>query len=305
MWPRDAPWDSLRFGVEIEFVQADPASVSLPPGWTMDTSEQQRILSGAYSGAEAKPGKLTWGERGQIGSTFAALREAGGAVNWSCGLHVHVGLEPWGRDVLAPLVDAALATQGALRTLLRTAPHREVFAPDVTPALRDAWRVDPDHDDALRHRGSPLSSRCGVNVAAWYDFETVEIRFGNATLDPDAAYRTVQLCLCWVAAVGADRALPSDPAELAATLGVPRTGYPPPHPEPVWHERERALTELLRPVLQPMIAAEVPGAEILFVRPTAEGLYAKTDRGNRDNHRFWFRPHAGGFALVRFERAEQ
>ena len=304
MWPREVPWDALRFGVEIEFVEADPAAVALVPGWTMDRSEQQRVPSGAYSGAEAKPGKLAWAERHQIGVMFDGIVAAGGAVNWSCGLHVHVGLEPWGFDVVGPLVDATLATQGGLRALLQTAQHRGLFTPDLTPALRDAWRADPDDEDALRHRGRPQSSRCGVNVAAWYDFQTVEIRFPNATLDPDPAYRTVELCLRWVAAVGADRVLPTDAAELAAALGAPDTGYPPPHPEPIWHQREELLTELLAPVLQPMISAEVPGAQILFVRPTAEGFYAKTDRGNRDNHRFWFRPHAGGFCLERFEHVD-
>lgn len=304
MWPRDVVWDSLRFGVEIEFVEADPAMVTLVPGWTMDRTEQQRVLSGAYSGGETKPGKLTWAQRDEIGVMFEAIADAGGAVNWSCGLHVHVGLDPWGFDIVGPLVDAALATQAALRELLQTAEHRGVFTPDVTPVLRDAWRADPSDEDALRHRGRPQSSRCGVNVAAWYDFETVEIRFPNATLDPVAAYRTVALCLRWVAAVGAGRSLPSDAEGLAATLEVPRTGYPPPHPEPLWHQREELLTALLTPVLQPMISAEVPGARILFIRPTAEGFCVKTDRGNRDNHRFWFRPHAGGFALERFEHVE-
>lgn len=303
VWPREVAWDSLLFGVEIEFVEADPAAVRLVPGWTVDTGESQRVLTGDWSGAEVKPGKLAWADRKQIGAMFRALQAAGAAVNWSCGLHVHVGLEPWGEEILLPLIDAGLATQDALRELLQTPPHRMLFAPPLTAAQRDAWLAAPG-EDPLHHVGRPQSSRCGVNVAAWYDFETVEIRYPNATLDPDAAYRTVELCLRWVTAVGAGVALPSHAAGLAAALRVPATGYPPPHTEPVWHRREELLTELLFPVLQPVVEARVPGAEILLVRPTPEGFLVKTDSGNRVNHRFMFHPHVDGFTLLWVENAE-
>lgn len=297
MWPHDVIWDRLRFGVEIEFVDADPATVRMVRGWTIETDERQRALSGEPSGAEVKPGKLAWEDRPQIDQMFAALRSAGGAVNWSCGLHVHVGLEPWGADILLPLIEAGLATQDALRNLFQTPPHRRLFTPPLTPAQRDAWRSAPGKEP-LRHVGRPQSARCGVNVSAWYDFGTVEIRYPNATLDAEAACRTVELCLRWVAAVGAGVSLPSDAEDLAAALDMPATGYPPPHPEPVWHRREELLTELLVPLLQPMVTVRLPGAQILFVRPTAEGFMAKTDSGHRVNHRFMFRPHAHGFTLL-------
>ena len=296
VWPRDVAWDELRFGVEIEFVDADPAAVALVDGWTMDPDERQRAMSGQASGGEVKPGKLRWRDRGEIGETFAALRAAGADVNFSCGLHVHVGLEPWGADILLPLIDAALTTQDALRQLLETAEHRRLFAPPVTAAQRTAWLAAPG-EDPLRHVGRPQGARCGVNVAAWYEFSTVEIRFPNATLDADAAYRTVQLCLRWVAAVGAGRALPSRPMALADALGVPATGYPPPHPEPAWHRREEALNELMIPLLQPLVTTHAPDAWILLVRATPEGFVAKTDSGDRLNHRFVFAPGADGFVL--------
>jgi hypothetical protein len=165
----------------------------------MDTGESQRLLSGGWSGAEVKPTKLAWGDRAEIGEMFQALRVAGGSVNWSCGLHVHVGLEPWGEDIVLPLLDASLANQDALRELFQTPQHRMLFAPALTAAQRDAWLAAPG-EDQIRHIGRPQSARCGVNVAAWYDFGTVEIRYPNATLDPDAACRTVELCLRWVAA---------------------------------------------------------------------------------------------------------
>lgn len=304
MYPRDVSWDSLRFGVEIEFVEADPAAVSLLPGWTMDTDERQRVLSGADSGGELKPGKLTWTERDQIAHMFEALVRVGGAVNWSCGLHVHVGLDPWGAGILEPLIEAALDTHDALHALFQTAPHRDVFAPPLTAAQRDAWREGPC-EAALRHHGNPLSARCGVNVAAWYDFGTVEFRYPNATLVPEEVCRTVELCLRWVAAVGRGESLPTDAHDLVRSLGAPASGYPPPHAEPLWHRHESLLTEVLRPVLQPLIASKVPDAQILFVRPTTEGCFmAKTDRSGQGNHRFFFQPHTLGFTLTSFEEAD-
>jgi hypothetical protein len=300
VWPRDVDWQTLQFGVEIEFVEAEPEAVKLLPGWVLDTDESQRVLSGGYSGAEIKPTRLRWPDRDQIGQTFAAIEAAGGAVNWSCGLHVHVGLEPWGEAMLRPLLDGAIATQGALRELFRTAEHRMMFCPDLTPAMRDAWVGDP-REEALLHRGRPQSHRCGVNLAAWYGVQTVELRFPNATLDADEACRAVELCLRWVAAVGAGRELPTAASELAATLGVPAHGYPPPHPEPVWHQREEQLTRVLLPVLQPLVEARVPGAEILVIRPVPEGFLVKTDKGDRVNHRFLFRVTPEGFALERVE----
>ena len=138
----------------------------------------------------------------------------------------------------------------------------------------------------------------------WWGTKTIEFRFPNATLDAAEAFRTIELCLRWVAAVGAGRELPADLPALTAALEVPVEGYPPPHPEPIWHRREELLTELLLPVLQPLVSRAVPGAEILFVRPREDGLYVKTDLGDRENHRFLFRPHQGGFELLSFERIE-
>ena len=300
VWPRVLPWTELEFGVEVEFVDADPDSVRLVPGWTMDRGDSQLALTGARSGAEAKPGKLGWAQRGEIDQILAAIEAAGGAVNWSCGFHVHVGLEPWGESILEPLLDATLTTQGALAELFMLPPHRQLFAPELSEAMCEAWRANPD-EDALNHVGRPQSHRCGVNVAAWYEHRSVEFRFPNATLDGDEARRSVELCLRWVAAVGEGRELPSEMRALAKALEVPAEGYPAPHPEPPWHRREEQLNELLIPVLQPMIEREVPGAEILFIRATPEGLTAKTDRGGRHNHRFWFEIGEQGIRIIRIE----
>lgn len=301
MWPAVVDWTALVFGVEVEFVGDSPERVPLVGGWSLDLDERQRAQTGESSGAEVRSGKLTWASREEIRHAFGHLAAAGMSVNWSCGLHVHVGLQPWGEAILEPMLDAVLRTQDALLKLLRTPKHRMLFAPRLTTAMRDEWKARP-RKNALRHDRRPQGARCGINVAAWYDYETVEFRQPNATFDVGAAYYAVELCLRWVAAVGAAADLPADPDALASALGVSHGSAPVPLPEPVWHHREELLNDLLIPVLQPMVEAEVPEARILFVRATREGILAKTDSGRRRNHRFWFHPTSGGFVLARVER---
>ena len=298
MWPREVDWKTLRFGVELEFVGIDPSAVELLDGWGGDADERQLSLSGEWSGGEIRPSPMVWGQRAEIIETLARIRSAGGEVNWSCGLHVHVGLEAWGAEVLSPLLAAALRTQTALRELFQTPDHRGLYCPLISEAQRDLWLADPG-EDALHHSGRPQGSRSGINVAAWYEFGTVELRFPNASLDPNEVLRTVECCLRWVAAVGAGTMLSADPITLAKTLGVPASGYPRPLPQPLWHLRAELLTEIMAPALQGLIDAVVPNTAILFVRPTAEGLFAKAEVEDRITHGFWFRPTPQGFTLVR------
>ena len=302
MWPREVDWQALRFGVEIEFVGVEPKLVELLEGWAVDPRESMRELSGDYGGGEIKSPPIDWSQRTQIHTMMARIQAAGGMVNWSCGFHVHISLGPWGLEAMPALMDATLATQDALRELFMTPAHRMIFCPSLTPTMRDAWLAEPE-EDALCHEGRPQGARCGLNLAAWYEFETLELRFPNGTLDAEQALRCVEVALRWVVAVGRGVELPSELEQLIAVLELPPEGYPPALAEPTWHRREEQLSKLLIPVLRPLIAAKLPGAEPLWVRPTPEGLYVKTDSGNERNHRFWFEPHAGGFRLVRFEDA--
>ena len=254
MWPKSVDSQELRFGVEIEFVEGDPEGVELLPGWVMSLDERQVDDAGEDSGAELKPPPMLWRDRELVREMLQRLRATGARANWSCGLHVHVGLQPWGQDMVLPLVDAALAHQDALRRLLRTAEDRMIYCPPVVPAMRSRYLTHPERS-ALVHRGRPQSHRCGINVAAWFDFGTVEIRYPNGSLEYSEVMNTVELCLRFVAAVGAGRlrksvggegraAAPADATALAAALGAPVDGYPPPA---ACGSRPRSPTAVLRP----------------------------------------------------------
>lgn len=274
MWPMKIDWKQLRFGVEIEFVGGAPEAMELLPGWTMALDEYQKDDRGDRSGSELKPGPITWADREQIRTMLERLKQMGCEANWSCGLHVHVDLQPWGEAILLPLMDAALAWQDGFYDLLQTSPHRRLFCPPVTPEMRERLATNPSRD-AVRRWGNPESNRCGFNLGAWWDIGTVEIRFANGSLEFAEICRTIELCLRFVTAVGSGELATAETATgaaLATALGAPLTGYPPATPCPPWRWEQLHLDSLLRQILQPLVATRYPQGEILSITPVATGL---------------------------------
>lgn len=298
MWPKETDWTSLKFGVEIEFIGGEPERLELLPGWVMSLDERQIDETGEESGSELKTPPLLWGEREQIAVMLERLQAQGAAVNWSCGLHVHVGLEPWGERILLPLLDAALAYQHALRALLRTAEHRLLFCPPVTAEMRDRCAAEAS-EDSVRRRGRPQSHRCGVNAAAWFDIGTAEIRYANGSMDYQEILRTVQLYLRFIAAVGAGHNLSGKPHELAALLGVPARGYPAPIAPPRWFRERTWLDNALIPLLAPMAGELVPGGEIHHILPYADGLSVAIEGDDGRLRRYALELPTAGWNIVR------
>lgn len=64
--------------------------------------------------------------------------------------------------------------------------------------------------------------------------------------------RTVELCLRFVAGVGGGRHLPGEPPALAAALGAPADGDPPPEAAPLWYRERLWLEEALMATLRPV-----------------------------------------------------
>lgn len=245
-WPKPIPWHTLPFGVELEFVGARLGDVELVDGWEWRPEDALYDAEGALvpelvapdvRGGEVGSPVLTWRTRGQVAEMTNRLRTAGGVANWSCGLHVHVSLEPWGRSILLPMLDAAIISEEALRGLLRPAPHRAVYLPPTTPAVRErflAARTPEEFETLFVYDDGPWSTRGGINLRAWADYGTVEFRLPNGSLDAGEIELTVKLCLKWVAAVGRGVTLPATPDALAKSLAMPLTGYPAPQTAPDW-----------------------------------------------------------------------
>lgn len=298
MWPNEVHWNELQFGVEIEFVGGAPEEVELLPGWVMSLDELQTDESGRESGSELKPPPLRWEQREQIRDMLSRLQAQGAQANWSCGLHVHVGLEKWGEAIVKPLLEAALLHQNALQSILQTSGHRLLFCPPVTRQMVERFEASPG-PLALRNSGRPQSHRCGVNAASWYDWGTVEIRYANGSLDYEEVVRTIELCLRFVAAVGAGRKLPAEPEAFVTALGAPAGGYPPQTLAPQWHQERMWLENALIPVIAPQIERLLLGSEIHHMLPVEGGLLVAAEQPDGDLSRFMFRPAAHGWDYVR------
>ncbi|WP_194843302.1 amidoligase family protein [Paenibacillus sp. B01] len=286
-------WRELRFGLEIEFVGGEPERLELLPGWTMALDEKQIDGDGEASGSELQSPPLRWEELDQAEAMLERLRRQGAQANWSCGLHVHVGLEPFGEAALPALLEAALSSQEALSSLLGTSPHRRFYAPPITAEMAEAFRASGDLA-ALRRSGRPQSHRCGINLRPWSEIGTVEIRYANGTLEAAEVRRVVELCLRFVDGACRGQRMPDEPAALAAALGAPSGGYPPRADPPRWHRERIALENALLPQLAAQAAELVPGGEIHHIVAADGGVMVAVEDEEGSLHRFRCALAAGG-----------
>lgn len=297
MKPLLMDWKDLRFGIEIEFVGGKPESVELLPGWTMAFDERQMDDTGEESGGELQTPPIQWKDRAQIREMLRRLLATGARANWNCGLHVHVGLEFWGEEAIPDFIEAALLHQDSVKYLLQTSEDRLVYCPPVTPEMRDRFISAPG-ETALLRRGRPQSHRCGINLAAWFDHKTVEIRYANGTLHYDEVMTTIEFCLRFVAAIGTKRTLSNNPGQLAMELGAPLTGYPPPIPAPRWYRERLWLENMLVPILIPFANSLVPDSEILQILPRPDGLLVAIEDTDGKVVRYLFQLSANGWRVV-------
>ncbi|QRG65902.1 amidoligase family protein [Brevibacillus choshinensis] len=298
MKPFAMNWKALHFGVEIEFVGGKPEVVELLPGWTMALDERQIDDTGEESGSELQTPPILWKDREQIREMLLRLHATGARVNWNCGLHIHVSLEPWGEEAIPDFIEAALQHQESVKNLFNTSEDRLVYCPPVTREMRDRFISAPG-DAALRHTGRPQSHRCGINLAAWYDNRTVEIRYANGTLNYGEVIRTVEFCLRFIAAIGARRKLPCNPEQMAAELGVPLSGYPRPIPAPLWYRERIWLENMLVPIVTPIVNSLVRHSEILQILPRPDGLLVVVENSDGEIFRYLFHLSADGWKMVR------
>lgn len=149
----------------------------------------------------------------RLAAVLAALRDAGAAVNESCGLHVHVGISGCGVEHLNRLVDLVDAWEPAVLSRVLPARRRFTGALDASfmagfrvrrPATLEAfwamwygevgWRARRDRYDDVRYRG--------LNLHSFRRLGTVEFRYFNGTIDPDEALGHVRACLALIEQAG-------------------------------------------------------------------------------------------------------
>lgn len=239
-------WQTLRFGLEIEFINARIADIELLPGWTFHAEDSLYDDTGQnvpdfvepnVQGGEVVSPPLSLKDLHSIEITLNRIRNAGGKVNWSSGVHVHVEIKSWGEKSLILFLEEALNSESAIRDLLDTAHHRYLYNVPTTRRIVNAFiraRDTVTRQRALTYGPHPFSQRGGINLHSYWKFGTVEFRFANGSLNYQEVKRVITLYLKYTAAILEKREIPDTPVALAKSLGVPATGYPAPKSAPRW-----------------------------------------------------------------------
>lgn len=211
---------SLRFGVELEIVRIDwqraadviatvtggavSGNYGSLGGFSVTTSDGRawKVVRDASlhdsSGrtCEVVSPILTWADMETVQSIARALRAAGGRVNDSCGMHVHVdgaGFRTAPAKVRS-LIALAYRWESVAINMARVLRNRQGFCGELGADLVDRFRAKRPRslDDAARAwygggrtegQGHYDGSRYRwINVHALFDKGTIEFRLFNGTL---------------------------------------------------------------------------------------------------------------------------
>ncbi|MBI4138908.1 amidoligase family protein [Candidatus Uhrbacteria bacterium] len=247
---RPSDWRDLRFGIEIEFINARRGDIELLPGWEFHTEDSLYDDRGqavptydedSLLGGEIVSPPLGWDDIRQIEIMLRRIRAAGGKANWSCSTHIHVEIAPWGEAVLGKFIDAAYRSEHALRGLVQTPPHRIIYTPPTTLAIKQAFHAATSsaaRRRALIYGPLPYSWRGGINLQSFWKHGTVEYRLANGSLVFRQVERAIRLFMAFTAAVLAGKRTAETSAALADQLGIPTRGYPPRRSAPRWWWRQ-------------------------------------------------------------------
>lgn len=221
----------LTFGIELEFV--DIRTVFLrkrtPSGWECQGDNSLQNTDGSWSnhfnpmslGSEIKTiGGYDRDELiAQIPGIYETVADMGGAVNKTCGLHVHVGIEGSSPDLILPLMRYFASSPSFGKTVGASAKRRGRQCMRVT-AKEVQMVAETIHDlEAL----SKISARAPfqhvhlrqleVNVLSLLHHGTVEYRAFNQTMNPDLAINCIRYAdeVTLAALAGSSFPLPSYP----------------------------------------------------------------------------------------------
>ena len=182
----------MTFGIEIEChlplaVSRDQVKARLPRGWSIHgdgsiRGYDYRTRHAMEVVSPTAPTLLLRGSRGmeQVRRVVATLRELGAQVNFSCGLHVHIGFDKQWRPgtlnyrvmqhmvgIVAELQKGIYASTGTLSretgTYSRPLPHGENIAANLAAA--------------------PANRYCVINLSTFKSNPTVEFRAFAGTLN--------------------------------------------------------------------------------------------------------------------------
>lgn len=211
----DTELSQRKFGVELEFIRGGalvnrtdvaqaivnagiPAQASI---YTHAVQQHWKIVDDGSltTGGSEIVSPILQGDDGidQIAKVCNAIDAAGGRVNRSCGLHVHVGVSDYGLDDFKQLLATYAEYEPVIDTFMarsrRANNNTYARATQVTPqmkAARDLAHLRTAYGNA-RYRK--------VNLESYWKYGTVEFRQHQGTLNASKATSWVLFCLRMVA----------------------------------------------------------------------------------------------------------
>jgi hypothetical protein len=233
---------SMRtFGVEIEYVNMDRRVVAdkvalalgvqhihvLPyHGKVCETCNAQ--VSGytewkverdgsVYSGGEVIS-PILQGEDGfvQIKKVMKAIKEAGGGVSRSCGLHVHLGVRDMTKEQRAELVGRWYANETMIKHFVSRSRWTNTYCKTVAPAEVTRWQnLILAGRDPQKHEVNRTSS---LNITPFPKAGTYEVRLHQGSLNAKKISAWVKFLVAFVDFTAAEKELVNESGEMFGVL---------------------------------------------------------------------------------------
>jgi len=139
-----------------------------------------------------------------------AIRKAGGMVNETCGMHVHIGAADFTAQAATNLLNAVASKQDLIYKALNVYPDREKYChkigedllndireekPKTMAKLASVWYNEPEREAVREHSHYHTSRYHLVNLHALFTKGTVEFRMFNSTLHAGEVKAAIQFCL--------------------------------------------------------------------------------------------------------------
>ncbi len=139
-----------------------------------------------------------------------AIRKAGGFVNGSTGMHVHIGAKKMGTQAAVNLLKMVASKQDLIYKALNVKESRQYYCQKFTERfmkelldrkpqdyseLASVWYGEPIEKAEREHEHYDESRYHLLNLHSYFTRGTVEYRAFNATLDETEVKAAVQFCL--------------------------------------------------------------------------------------------------------------
>lgn len=171
-------------------------------------------VSGRIRKCELVTPILTWKDIETLQDIVERIENAGGIVNSSCGIHIHIGADCFSIEKLKDLVNLMTSKEDLIYKALDIHPDRIVFCkktdriflqklnennPKEKTELAKIW-YNTEHPEWHTHHYDD-TRYTHTNLHAYFTKGTVEFRLFNSTLNPTLIKSYIQFCLAVVARV--------------------------------------------------------------------------------------------------------